>query len=211
MNAKNRLFTYLKAKRGQLMLALLFALLFVVAQIAQPFLLGRALDASKDNNQNAFNIYIFVALGLVVIGVVFGYLFEVVVMNVSQKVIKQARDDVYRKINSISIKDFDMKRHGDIVQLEIRDMEIFAAGMFAVFKTLMQGVLTIIITIVLMLLVNWILALVVIVLTPLSMLMARIVSRFSYNHYKKQSELQASIKEKKKETYNNIDIVQSIN
>jgi ATP-binding cassette subfamily B protein len=211
MNAKNRLFAYLKAKRGQLMLALLFALLFVVAQIAQPFLLGRALDASKDNNQNAFNIYIFVALGLVVIGVVFGYLFEVVVMNVSQKVIKQARDDVYRKINSISIKDFDMKRHGDIVQLEIRDMENFAAGMFAVFKTLMQGILTIIITIVLMLLVNWILALVVIVLTPLSMLMARIVSRFSYNHYKKQSELQASLNATSLETLNNIDIVQSLN
>lgn len=211
MNAKNRLFTYLKAKRGQLMLALLFALLFVVAQIAQPFLLGKALDASKDNNQNAFNIYIFVALGLVVIGVVFGYLFEVVVMNVSQKVIKQARDDVYRKINSISIKDFDMKRHGDIVQLEIRDMENFAAGMFAVFKTLMQGILTIIITIVLMLLVNWILALVVIVLTPLSMLMARIVSRFSYNHYKKQSELQASLNATSLETLNNIDIVQSLN
>ncbi len=211
MNAKNRLFAYLKAKRGQLMLALLFALLFVVAQIAQPFLLGRALDASKDNNQNAFNIYIFVALGLVVIGVIFGYLFEVVVMNVSQKVIKQARDDVYRKINSISVKDFDMKRHGDIVQLEIRDMENFAAGMFAVFKTLMQGILTIIITIVLMLLVNWILALVVIVLTPLSMLMARIVSKFSYNHYKKQSELQASLNASSLETLNNIDIVQSLN
>ena len=211
MNAKNRLFTYLKAKRGQLILALLFALLFVVAQIAQPFLLGRALDASKDNNQNAFNIYIFIALGLVIIGVIFGYLFEVVVMNVSQKVIKQARDDVYRKINSISIKDFDMKRHGDIVQLEIRDMENFAAGMFAVFKTLMQGILTIIITIVLMVLVNWILALVVIVLTPLSMLMARIVSRFSYKHYKKQSELQANLNATSLETLNNIDIVQSLN
>ena len=211
MNAKNRLWTYLKAKRGQLMLALLFALLFVIAQIAQPFLLGRALDASKDNNQNAFNIYIFIALGLVVIGVIFGYLFEVVVMNVSQKVIKQARDDVYRKINSISIKDFDMKRHGDIVQLEIRDMENFAAGMFAVFKTLMQGILTIIITIVLMVLVNWILALVVIVLTPLSMLMARIVSRFSYKHYKKQSELQANLNATSLETLNNIDIVQSLN
>ena len=211
MNAKNRLFTYLKAKRGQLILALLFALLFVIAQIAQPFLLGKALDASKDNNQTTFNIYIFIALGLVVIGVIFGYLFEVVVMNVSQKVIKQARDDVYRKINSISIKDFDMKRHGDIVQLEIRDMENFAAGMFAVFKTLMQGVLTIIITIVLMMLVNWILALVVIVLTPLSVLMARIVSRFSYKHYKKQSELQASLNATSLETLNNIDIVQSLN
>ena len=211
MNAKHRLFTYLRAKRGQLLLALLFALLFVISQIAQPFLLGKALDASKDNDQNAFNIYIFVALGLVVIGVVFGYLFEVMVMNVSQKVIKQARDDVYRKINSISIKDFDMKRHGDIVQLEIRDMENFATGMFAVFKTLMQGILTIIITIVLMVLVNWILALTVIILTPLSMLMARIVSKFSYNHYKKQSELQASLNASSLETLNNIDIMQSLN
>ena len=213
MNAKNRLFTYLKAKRGQLMLALLFALLFVAAQIAQPFLLGKALDASSPgiNNQGLFYTYIFIALGLVVLGVIFGYLFEVVVMDVSQKVIKQARDDVYQKINSISIKDFDMKRHGDIVQLEIRDMENFAAGMFAVFKTLMQGILTIIITIVLMVLVNWILALVVIILTPLSMLMARIVSRFSYKHYKKQSELQASLNATSLETLNNIDIVQALN
>ena len=213
MNAKNRLFTYLKAKRGQLLLAILFALLFVVAQIAQPFLLGKALDASSPevNNQNLFNIYIFIALGLVVIGVIFGYLFEVIVMNISQKVIKQARDDVYQKINSISIKDFDMKRHGDIVQLEIRDMENFAMGMFAVFKTLMQGVLTIIITIILMVLVNWILALVVIILTPLSVLMARIVSRFSYKHYKKQSELQALLNASSLETLNNIDIVQSLN
>ena len=213
MNAKNRLFTYLKAKRGQLLLAILFALLFVVAQIAQPFLLGKALDASSPevNNQNLFNIYIFIALGLVVIGVIFGYLFEVIVMNISQKVIKQARDDVYQKINSISIKDFDMKRHGDIVQLEIRDMENFAMGMFAVFKTLMQGVLTIIITIILMVLVNWILALVVIILTPLSVLMARIVSRFSYKHYKKQSELQALLNASSLETFNNIDIVQSLN
>ena len=211
MNARSRLYAYLKAKRGQLALALLFALLFVIAQIAQPFLLGKALDASKDNNGTAFNVYIFVALGLVIIGVIFGYLFEVVVMNISQKVIKQARDDVYQKINSISIKDFDMKRHGDIVQLEIRDMENFAAGLFAVFKTLMQGVLTIIITIILMVMVNWILALGVILLTPLSVLMAKIVARFSYKHYKKQSELQANLNASSLEMLNNIDIVQSLN
>ena len=211
MSAKNRLFTYLKAKRSALILALVFSLLFVVSQIAQPFLLGRALDASKDNNHQTFNIYVFVALGLVVIGVIFGYLFEVVVMDVAQKIIKKARDDVYQKINAISLKDFDNKRRGDIVQLEIRDMENYAAGLFAVFKTLMQGVFTIIITIILMVVVNWILALVVIILTPLSMLMARIVSKFSYKHYKKQSELQAELSITSLETLNNIDIVQSLN
>ena len=151
------------------------------------------------------------ALALAVLGTVFAYLFEVIVMNVSQKVIKQARDDVYEKINSISIKDFDSKTHGDLVQLEIRDMENFSAGLFAVFKTLMQGIFTIIVTIIMMIMVNWILALGVIILSPLSMIMAKIVSGFSHKHYKKQSELQADVTSISLETLNNIDIVQSLN
>ena len=84
MSNKQRLFSYLKPMRKSLVIALVFALLFVVAQIAQPFLLGRALDASKDNNHQLFNIYVFVALGLIIIGIIFAYLFEVSVMNVSQ-------------------------------------------------------------------------------------------------------------------------------
>ena len=90
-------------------------------------------------------------------------------------------------------------------------MENLAAGIFAVFKTLMQGIFTIIVTIIMMVMVNWILALGVIVLSPLSMIMARIVSGFSSKHYRKQSELQASISAVSLETLNNIDIVQSLN
>ena len=211
MNNKQRLFHYLKQERKALVFATIFALLFVVAQISQPFLLGKALDASKENNQQIFNIFVFVALGLIVVGVIFGCFFEVIVMNASQRIIKKARDDVYQKINAIPLKDFDKKRHGDIVQLEIRDMENFAAGLFAVFKTLMQGIFTIIITIIMMVMVNWILALGVIIITPLSMLMAKIVSSFSYTHYKKQSELQAGLSAMSLETLDNIDIVQSLN
>ena len=211
MSSKERLFSYLKPMRKSLVVAVIFAMLFVVSQIAQPFLLGKALDASKDNDHQLFMIYVFVALALVIIGMVFAYFFEVLVMNVSQKAIKSARDEVYQKINAISLKDFDQKRHGDIVQLEIRDMENFAAGLFAIFKTLLQGIFTIIITIIMMVMVNWILALGVIILTPLSVIMARIVSRFSYKHYKKQSQLQASLSASSLETLNNIDIVQSLN
>lgn len=211
MKTKERLFSYLRKESKSLMIAIFFALLFVAAQIAQPFLLGRALDASKVDNFTSFNIYVYVALGLILIGVICGYLFEVIVMNVSQRIIKRARDDVYQKINAISLKDFDKKRHGDIVQLEIRDMENFASGLFAIFKTLLQGIFTVIITIIMMLMVNWILALGVIILTPLSMIMARIVSRFSYKHYRKQSELQAGLSTISLEALNNIDIVQSLN
>ena len=211
MDTKKRLFSYLKPLRSALIVATIFSLLFVVSQIAQPFLLGKALDASKANNRDSFNIYVIVALVLAILGTISAYIFEVMVMNTSQKIIKQARDDVYNKINSISVKNFDNKYRGDLLLLEIRDMENYAAGLFAVFKTLVQGIFTVVITIVMMFMVNWILALGVIVLSPLSMLMARFVSKFSGKYYRKQSELQARLSSISLETLNNIDIVQSLN
>ena len=211
MNTKQRLLRYLKPMKARLIVAVFFSLLFVATQIAQPFLLGRALDSANADNQTAFFVEVIVALVLVVLGTVMAYLFEVMVMNVSQKVIKQIRDDVYTKINSISLKDFDKKSHGDLVLLEIRDMENLSMGLYAVFKTLVQGIFTIIITIVMMLIVNWILALGVIILSPLSVLMAKFVASFSHKHYKKQNELQADISSISLETLNNIDVVQSLN
>ena len=207
MSSKERLFGYLKPMRKSLIVAMIFALLFVVAQISQPFLLGKALDATRTN----YYIYTFIALGLAIAGTIFAYFFEVIVMNVSQKVIKNARNDIYQKINAISVKEFDKKAHGDMVLLEIRDMENLAAGLFAVFKTLIQGIFTILVTILMMVLVNWILAIGVIILSPLSMIMAKIVSGFSNKHYKKQGQLQADISSITLETLNNIDVVQSLN
>lgn len=194
--------------RGSLVVATVFSLLFVIAQIGQPFLLGRALDAP---DRNTYYVYVFIALGLAVLGTIAAYIFEVIVMNVSQKIIKKARDDVYEKINAISLKDFDQKTHGDLVLLEIRDMENLSAGLFAVFKTLIQGVFTIVVTIVMMVMVNWILALGVIILSPLSMIMAKLISGATHKHYKKQSELRADVSSISLETLNNIDVVQSLN
>ena len=211
MDTKKRLFQYLKPLRTALIVATIFSFLFVASQIAQPFLLGRALDASKLNNRDSFNAYVIVSLVLAILGTISAYIFEVMVMNVSQKIVKQARDDVYQKINSISVKDFDNKYRGDLLLLEIRDMENYAAGLFAVFKTLIQGIFTVIITIVMMFMVNWILAVGVIILSPLSMLMAKFVSKFSGKYFRKQSELQAHLSSISLETLNNIDVVQSLN
>ena len=118
MDTKKRLFSYLKPLRSSLIVATIFSLLFVVSQIAQPFLLGRALDASSVNNRNGFNIYVITALVLAVLGTISAYIFEVIVMNSSQKAIKHARDDIYEKINNIAVKDFDKKYRGDLLLLD---------------------------------------------------------------------------------------------
>ena len=155
MDFKKRLLTYLKTIKSSLLIGTIFALLFVTSQISQPFLIGRALDASKNNNHDSFLVYTFIALGLAILGTLSAYFFEVIISNASQRVVKRLRDDIYQKINSISIKDFDKKYRGDLVLLEIRDMENFTAGLYAVFKTLIQGIFTIIITIIMMVMVNW--------------------------------------------------------
>lgn len=211
MDFKKRLLTYLKTIKSSLLLGTIFALLFVASQISQPFLLGRALDASKNNNHDLFLIYTFVALGLAILGTLSAYFFEVIISNASQRVVKRLRDDIYQKINSISIKDFDKKYRGDLVLLEIRDMENFTAGLYAVFKTLIQGIFTIIITIIMMVMVNWILAVGVIILSPLSALMAYFVASFSSKHYKKQSRLQAHVSSISLENINNMEVVQALN
>lgn len=211
MTNKKRLFSYLKPLRAALIVATIFALLFVISQIAQPFLLGKALDASKDNSRDYFVTYIIIALVLAIVGTISAYIFEVIVMNSSQRAIKNMRNDVYQKINNIPIKDFGRKYRGDLLLLEIRDMENIAAGLFAVFKTLIQGIFTVVVTIVMMALVNWILAVGVIILSPLSAIVARFVSRFSGKHYRKQSEIQARLSSISLETLNNIEIVQSLN
>ena len=211
MSDKKRFLTYLKYEKKNVVFLFLAALLFVIGQLSQPFLLGRALDYGRASDNKSFIIMLVTSLALAIIGTFSGYLFEVLAGNISQNIIKKMRDDIYTKINNISIKDFDKRTHGNILQLEIRDMENVASGIFAVFKSLVQGIFTIIITIIMMFMVNWILAIGVILLSPLSAFMARFIASKNHNYFKKSAKLQAEINSISLETIKNMEVVQSLN
>ena len=129
----------------------------------------------------------------------------------TQKVIYEIRKDVYQKFNTVSIDTIFKEKHGDLVQLEIGDVENVANGLFSVFKSLIEGVLSVIITIIMMFTVNWILALGVILLSPLSILMSRFVAQFSHKYFKKQAKLQSDLNSISLEAIDNIDCLQSLN
>ena len=211
MSDKKRFLTYLKYEKKNVIFLFLAALLYVVGQLSQPFLLGRALDYGRASDNKTFIIMLVISLVLAVLGAFSGYLFEVLAGNISQNIIKKMRDDIYEKINSISIKDFDIRSQGNLLQLEIRDMENVASGIFAVFRSLVQGIFTIIITIMMMFMVNWILALGVILLSPLSALTASFIARKNHKYFKKSAKLQAELNSISLETIKNMEIVQSLN
>ena len=211
MNFKKRFFSYLIPQKKLIITVSVFVLIFLLSQLSQPFLVGKALNAALAGNKDSFLVIVIVCFALSLLGAIADFVFEYSVGIMTQKVIYEIRKDVYQKFNTVSIDTIFKEKHGDLVQLEIGDVENVANGLFSVFKSLIEGVLSVIITIIMMFTVNWILALGVILLSPLSILMSRFVAQFSHKYFKKQAKLQSDLNSISLEAIDNIDCLQSLN
>lgn len=211
MNFKKRFFSYLIPQKKLIVTVSIFVLIFLLSQLSQPFLVGKALNAALAGNKDSFLVIVIVCFALSLLGAIADFVFEYSVGIMTQKVIYEIRKDVYQKFNTVSIDTIFKEKHGDLVQLEIGDVENVANGLFSVFKSLIEGVLSVIITIIMMFTVNWILALGVILLSPLSILMSRFVAQFSHKYFKKQAKLQSDLNSISLEAIDNIDCLQSLN
>ena len=211
MNFKKRFFSYLIPQKKLIITVSVFVLIFLLSQLSQPFLVGKALNAALAGNKDSFLVIVIICFALSLLGAIADFVFEYSVGIMTQKVIYEIRKDVYQKFNTVSIDTIFKEKHGDLVQLEIGDVENVANGLFSVFKSLIEGVLSVIITIIMMFTVNWILALGVILLSPLSILMSRFVAQFSHKYFKKQAKLQSDLNSISLEAIDNIDCLQSLN
>lgn len=211
MNFKKRFFSYLIPQKKLIVTVSVFVLIFLLSQLSQPFLVGKALNAALAGNKDSFLVIVIICFVLSLLGAIADFVFEYSVGIMTQKVIYEIRKDVYQKFNTVSIDTIFKEKHGDLVQLEIGDVENVANGLFSVFKSLIEGVLSVIITIIMMFTVNWILALGVILLSPLSILMSRFVAQFSHKYFKKQAKLQSDLNSISLEAIDNIDCLQSLN
>ena len=211
MDYKKRFFSYLSPQKGKIRAMSGAVLVFLIAQLSQPFIVGKALDAAIAGQTKAFYIYITVTFILSIFGAIADFFFEYYVSLMTQEMIKETRNDVYRKINKVSIGTLFAMTNGNLIQLEIGDIENIANGLFSVFKSLIEGILSILITLIMMFITNWILALAVFVLSPLSILVSRFVAQFSHKYFKKQAKLQSKLTGISMEAINNSDVLQSLN
>ena len=219
MQGKELLMKYLGKQKGRIVLSFLSVLVFLLAQLSQPLLVGSSLDAIGRVELGVFTLdiqtqklvfFLVTALVLSILGVIFDFLFEYSIGIFTQNIVKEIRDDVFDKLLKVPIRTIDSRKHGDLLQLEIQDVENIATGLAAVFKQLVQGVLSVLITIVLMFTVNWILAIAVIVLSPLSLFVSRFIATFSHRHFKSQSALMSDLNALSLEAIGNLETVQSL-
>ena len=202
---------YISNHKKEVFFISLFIVLFLISQLSQPFIIGNMLDNALKGNKDVFIGELIVLAALSVLGIFSNFIFEYLSGSLTQKIIYQVRKDIFDKYNSISVEKMNSYSLGDLLQLEINDMENVMNGLFAIFKSFVQGIIAIIITIIIMLSINWILALGVIILTPLSVIMSRFVGKFSHIHFKKQASLQAELNSVSVESINNSEIFSSFN
>ena len=193
-NTLCRVLKYLKKDIITLIVTFILSIVTVMLTIYVPILFGKAIDEIIDiNNVNIENIQ-SIMMQVVIVVVATGVL-QWIMMTLNNKmtyrISKRLRNECFEKLQVLPLKYLDLHANGETVSIIINDVETFSDGLLLGFTQLFTGVATIIGTIAIMMYYNWIIGLVVVVVTPLSLFVAKFIASRTYKLFKEQSEIRA--------------------
>ena len=169
---------------------LLFAAITVALTLYVPILIGDAIDLiiGKGNVKLA-EILEILGFAAILIGItaLAQWIMSAINNYITYHVAADVRRDAFAKIEKLPLSTLDTKSHGDILSRTVNDTEQFSEGLLLGFTQLFTGILTILGTLGLLIWLRWQIALVVVLLTPLSLFIARFIAKKTYNLFKEQS------------------------
>jgi len=174
-----------------LMLSLVLALTYVAMSLYIPILVGQAIDCIIDKGTVDFSAMKNELLGILICAAVAGlsqWIMNAVNNRVTYRVTKDIRDEAFCHIQVLPLSYLDTHPQGDLVSRVISDVEVFADGLLMGFTQLFTGVMTIVGTLLLMLGISWQISLVVVLLTPLSLLVANFIAKSTFSMFRQQTE-----------------------
>lgn len=182
---------YIGHYRGYLILSVVCAAVSVALTLYNPILIGEAVDAVIGRGQVDFKTVFSVLrkmAALVVITAALQWLMNACNNRISYSVIRDMRQDAFRKIQILPFQYIDSHPYGEVVSRVIADVDQFSDGLLMGFTQLFTGVITIAGTLLFMLTISPVITAVVIVLTPLSLLVAGFIASRTYAMFRKQSQ-----------------------
>jgi len=189
-----RILRGLKRYRLLLTLSLLFAAGNVALTLYIPLLTGNAIDLilGPGHGKMAEVIQIAVLIGIcALLSALFQWLMSVLNNRITYGMVRKLRRDAFEKMQKLPLSYLDNHSVGEIVSRMMSDVDQFTDGLLLGFAQFFTGILTILGTLVIMLLIRPGIALVVILVTPLSLFVAAFISKKTYSMFKKQSETRA--------------------
>ena len=181
-----RLKRYLPA----LVMSLILAMVYVAMSLYIPILVGKAIDCIVDAGKVDFGTMEQELRGIVICAAAAGlaqWVMNEMNNRITYSVTRDIRDEAFRHIQVLPLSYLDGHQQGDLVSRVISDVDTFADGLLMGFTQLFTGVMTIMGTLVLMLRISWQIALVVIVITPLSLVVANFIAKSTYSMFRQQA------------------------
>ncbi len=181
---------YAKPYRALFVPTVLFALISVAATLYAPIVIGQAVDVIVTKGNVDFKALvprIALLLATVAITALCQWLMTLCTNKITYNVVRDLRNDAFSKLEKLPLSYIDSHPHGDIISRMITDVEAVSDGLLMGFAQLFTGLCTIIGTLIFMLTINVKITLVVVIITPLSLFVARFVSRNTYKLFHKQS------------------------
>ena len=215
MNKKSTLKKVLKRiekYRLLVLLSLLMAAATVVLTLYLPILTGNAVDGIIAKGLvNFTGLFKILQTMIVVIlaTAIFQWLMNIINNHITYHVVQDIRKEAFEKLERLPLKYVDSRSYGDIVSRMIADVDQFAEGLLMGFTQLFTGLLTIVGTLFFMFDINVKIALVVVVLTPLSLFVAGFIAKRTYTMFKKQSETRGEQTSLIEEMVGNLKVVKA--
>lgn len=207
-----RVLKYIKPYKGLLALAILSAIISVSLTLYIPVLTGNAIDNIIDkgnvNFENVLQIIIYIAVGVAGVAI-FQWTMTYFTNVISYKTVRDLRRDVFCKFNDVPLSYIDTHSHGDLISRVINDVDAVGDGLSQMFLQLFSGVVTILGTMIFMFIIDWRIALAVIILTPLSLFVAAFIGKMTHNRFARQQQLQGDISSYVEEYVGNQRIVKA--
>lgn len=195
-----------------LILALLLALLYVVMTLYIPILVGNAIDCIVDMGNVNFAL-MWIHLRNVALCAISAALAQWIMTQINNRmtyhVARDIREEAFGHIQVLPLSYLDKHPQGDLVSRVISDVDTFADGLLMGFTQLFTGVMTILGTLLFMLRIHWGIALVVVCITPLSLVVANFIATRTYSMFKLQTVTRGEQTGLIDETIGNIKVVRA--
>lgn len=187
----NRVFSYVGRYKIHLAFSLLLAAVSVAGTLYVPVLLGNVIDFIVDKGKVDFDGMVPILVEVcVIVGVVAlsQWIMNVLNNKITFGVVKDMRDKAFSKIEKLPVSYIDSHPSGEIVSRVIADVDQFADGLLMGFTQFFTGIITIIGTLIFMLSINFWITVVVVIVTPLSFVIASFVAKKTHKMFTLQSK-----------------------
>jgi ATP-binding cassette subfamily B protein len=195
-----------------LIVSMSLTMISVAVSLYIPILVGEAIDhiiaAGKVDFAAMSQKLLLVAL-CAGVSALAQWLMSVMNNRVTYRVTRDIRNEAFRHIQILPLRYLDRHPHGDMVSRVVADVDTFADGLLMGFTQLFSGVMTIVGTLILMLSISWQIALVVICITPISLLVANFIAKSTYSMFQLQTKTKGEQTAIIDETLGNLKVVKA--